>query len=135
MQIAIELRDKMMELAYEAMERAYAPYSGYKVGACLLTKSGKLYQGCNIENAGFTPTVCAERTAIFKAVYDGEYQFEAVAVVGNGDKWGYPCGVCRQVMAEFCNSDFHIYVGDAERRVTEISFGELLPNSFGPGAF
>lgn len=135
MKITDEIRDKMLADAYEAMERAYAPYSGYKVGACLLTKSGKLYQGCNIENAGFTPTVCAERTAIFKAVSEDDFGFEGIAVVANGEKWGYPCGVCRQVMAEFCTPDFQIFVGDKEHRVAEIAFGDLLPNAFGPGAF
>ena len=135
MKVSSEMLEKMLNLAYEASERAYAPYSHYTVGACLLTKSGKLYQGCNIENAGFTPTVCGERTAFFKAIYDGEREFEAIAVVANGETWGYPCGVCRQVMAEFCTSDFHIYVGDKHHRVADISFGDLLPHSFGAGAF
>ena len=95
--------EELLKKAEEAMGRAYAPYSGYKVGAALLTKSGRVYQGCNIENASFTPTICAERTAIFKAVYEGEREFEAIAVVGGKDGvvTGLfpPCGVCRQVMA------------------------------------
>jgi cytidine deaminase len=98
--------EKLVELAKEAMTHAYAPYSGFKVGAALLCADGTVYQGCNIENAAFSPTVCAERSAIFKAVYDGVRDFTAIAVVGgkNGTISGTfpPCGVCRQVLREFC---------------------------------
>ena len=101
---------ELCALAVEAMGHAYAPYSGYKVGAALLCADGTVYQGCNIENASYTPTVCAERTAFFKAVYDGHRDFTAIAVCGGKD--GVitgafpPCGVCRQVMREFCGDDF-----------------------------
>lgn len=100
-------RKKLIAMAIEAMGRSYSPYSGFCVGAALLTKSGKIYQGCNIENAAFSPTNCAERTAFFKAVSEGEREFEAICIVGgqNGRLTDYtsPCGVCRQVMREFCN--------------------------------
>ena len=99
-------KEELVALAMEAMGHAYVPYSGYQVGAALLTSDGRVYQGCNIENASYTPTVCAERTAFFKAVYDGVRDFSAIAVVGgkNGEITGFfpPCGVCRQVMREFC---------------------------------
>ncbi len=126
-------REKMLDLAYEARDRAYAPYSNYKVGACLVTKAGKIYQGCNIENASFTPTNCAERTAFFKAVYDGEREFEAIAVVGTGDAPSFPCGVCRQVMAEFCDKDFVVITANADRsEVVVCELKDMLPYSFGP---
>lgn len=125
--------EKLVELAKEAMERAYAPYSGYKVGAALLCKDGTVYQGCNIENAAYSPTNCAERTAFFKAIYDGHRDFSAIAVCGGKD--GVisglfpPCGVCRQVMREFCEEDFRIYMvtptGYEER-----TLAQLLPDSF-----
>ena len=104
--------EKLCELAREAMTHAYVPYSGYQVGAALLCADGTVYQGCNIENASYSPTVCAERTAFFKAVYDGHRDFAAIAVCGGKD--GVitgafpPCGVCRQVMREFCDDDFPI---------------------------
>lgn len=94
--------EELIKAAMEAKEHAYVPYSHFRVGAALLTKSGKVYQGCNIENAGYSPTNCAERTAFFKAVYEGEREFAAIAINGDGDDYLYPCGVCRQVMAEFC---------------------------------
>ena len=106
--------EKLCELAREAMTHAYVPYSGYQVGAALLCADGTVYQGCNIENASYSPTVCAERTAFFKAVYDGHRDFAAIAVCGGKD--GVitgafpPCGVCRQVMREFCGDDFLIYM-------------------------
>ena len=98
--------DLLLDKAQEARDHSYAPYSRYNVGAALLTADGQIYQGCNIENAGFTPTVCAERTAFFKAVYDGHRAFRAIAVIATGEEQGFPCGVCRQVMAEFCDKDF-----------------------------
>ena len=116
--------EKLLELAHEARERAYAPYSHYAVGAALLTKDGRVYQGCNIENASFSATNCAERTAFFKAVYDGCYDFAAIAVVGGPagkpvqaqDEPSGPCGVCRQVMQEFCGPDFEIHMQKGRRR-------------------
>lgn len=104
---------ELVRLALEAREMAYAPYSKYKVGAALLTKQGRVYKGCNIENAAYTPTNCAERTAFFKAVSEGERAFEAIAIVGGYQgaptSYAYPCGVCRQVMREFCDpAEFRI---------------------------
>ena len=121
---------ELMELAVKARKNAYAPYSGFCVGAALLAKSGKAYTGCNIENAAYTPTNCAERTALFKAVSEGEREFTAIAIVGGkGDEpkeFCAPCGVCRQVMAEFCTSDFRIVLGENEA----LTLGELLPYGF-----
>lgn len=125
---------ELIVLAKEAMSHAYAPYSGYRVGAALLATDGRVYQGCNIENASYTPTVCAERTAFFKAIYDGVQDFQAIAVVGgkNGVITGYfpPCGVCRQVMREFCRDDFMIYMGGAKDNYVAKSLAEILPFSF-----
>ena len=129
------MTDKELLLkAIEARDFAYAPYSNHKVGAALLDKSGKLYTGCNVENAAYTPTNCAERTAIFKAVSEGEREFTAIAVVGGvGDKLSEvcaPCGVCRQVLAEFCDSDLRVILGTPEK-ITVSTLAELLPLSFG----
>ena len=126
------IQDKLLDMAYEARGRAYVPYSNYRVGACLMTADGKLYQGANLENAGFTPTVCAERTAFFKAVYEGERDFAAIAVVSDADEPGFPCGVCRQVMAEFVEDDFIVITADRNRNATICRFDELLPHAFGP---
>lgn len=120
--------------AIEARELAYAPYSNHRVGAALLGKSGRIYLGCNVENAAYTPTNCAERTAIFKAVSEGEREFTAIAIVGGlGDSLSEvcaPCGVCRQVMAEFCDGDMKIIMGTPDR-ITVSTLSELLPYSFG----
>lgn len=127
---------ELCRLAVEAREKAYAPYSGYLVGAALLAKSGEVYLGSNIENAAYTPTVCAERTAFFKAVSEGETEFFAIAVAGgNGDKVGGafpPCGVCRQVMAEFCDGDFKILTVTGDDTFEEYTLTELLPLAFSP---
>ena len=127
--------EKLIELAKDAMTRAYAPYSGYKVGAALLCADGTVYQGCNIENASYTPTVCAERTAIFKAVSEGERDFVMLAVCGGKDgrlSGAFPpCGVCRQVMAEFCPKDMPILMVTGEESHTACTLGELLPYAFG----
>ena len=124
---------KLCELAKEAMTHAYAPYSGYKVGAALLCADGTVYQGCNIENASYSPTNCAERTAFFKAIYDGQRDFTAIAVCGGKDGviTGLfpPCGVCRQVMREFCEQDFKIYMITPDG-YEERTLAELLPDSF-----
>ena len=128
--------EQLVELAKEAMGHAYVPYSGYKVGAALLCADGTVYQGCNIENAAYSPTNCAERTAFFKAVYDGHRGFTAIAVCGGKD--GVitgafpPCGVCRQVMREFCTEDFLVYLVTPEGFET-VTLGELLPHSFSAG--
>ena len=123
----------LMKQAYEARKKSYSPYSHFCVGAALLCKNGKVYTGCNIENAAYTPTNCAERTAIFKAVSEGEREFEAIAIIGGkaGEDGGFcaPCGVCRQVIAEFCDKDFKIVLGTADN-VKVYTLGELLPFSF-----
>ncbi len=118
----------LIKKAIEASEKSYSPYSNYKVGAALLTKSGKIFSGANIENASYSPTVCAERVAIFKAVYDGERDFSAIAVYGKD--LAYPCGVCRQVLSEFCKEDFKILIVKDEENYIEYTLGELLPKSF-----
>ena len=127
--------EKLCELAKEAMTHSYSPYSGFKVGAALLCGDGTVYQGCNIENAAFGPTNCAERTAIFKAVYDGHWDFVAIAVCGGKDGviTGQfpPCGVCRQVMREFCGDDFKILMVNPEG-FEEVTLAQLLPHSFSP---
>ncbi|MBP3323309.1 MAG: cytidine deaminase [Clostridia bacterium] len=126
---------KLINEAINAREYAYIPYSNFAVGAALLTESGKIYSGCNIENASFTPTNCAERTAIFKAVSEGERNFVAIAVVGgkHGEKvseYITPCGVCRQVLAEFCSKDFIIISAKNETDYKEFTLKELFPGSF-----
>ena len=130
--------EELCKLAIEAMAHAYAPYSGFKVGAALLCADGTVYQGCNIENAAYSPTNCAERTAIFKAVYDGHRDFTAIAVCGGKD--GVitgafpPCGVCRQVMREFCKDDFLIYMVN-EKGYETVTLRELLPYGFSAGEY
>ena len=119
---------QLIKAAKEAQAFSYSPYSGFKVGAALLCKSGKVYTGCNIENASFSATVCAERTALFKAVSEGEREFSAMAIVGSTDLC-FPCGVCRQVMSEFCCADFKIYLEENGKPVT-YALGELLPGRF-----
>ena len=126
--------EKLCQLAVEAMGKAYAPYSGFQVGAALLCADGTIYQGCNIENASYSPTNCAERTAFFKAVYDGHRDFAAIAVCGgkNGVITGAfpPCGVCRQVMREFCEDDFKIYMVGADGSYEAFTLADILPHSF-----
>lgn len=126
--------EKLMELAIEAMQHSYSPYSGYKVGAALLCADGTVYQGCNIENAAFGPSVCAERTAVFKAIYDGHRDLKAIAVCGgkNGVITGAfpPCGVCRQVLREFCDDDFEIYLAGDGEACQVFTLAQLLPSSF-----
>ena len=125
--------EQLMALAKEAMTHAYAPYSGFHVGAALLCADGTVYQGCNVENASFSPTNCAERTAFFKAVYDGHRDFTAIAICGGKDGviTGLfpPCGVCRQVMREFCKEDFTVYLVKPEDYDT-YTLAQLLPCSF-----
>ncbi len=126
-------QDRLLTLAEEARSHSYSPYSHYAVGAALLTESGKVYQGCNIESASYTPTICAERNAFFKAVYDGERDFAAIAVIGSGVTPSYPCGVCRQVMAEFCKPDFEIITANRDRSIVDPkTLGDLLPHMFTP---
>ena len=123
-----------MQLAVEAREMAYAPSSHFRVGAALLGKSGKVYKGCNVENAAYSPTNCAERTAVFKAVSEGEREFVAIAIVGGMDEvisdFCAPCGVCRQVLAEFCDKNFRLVLGNPDN-VKVYTFEEILPFAFG----
>ena len=125
--------ETLIEYAIDAMSRAYAPYSGYKVGAALLCADGAVYQGCNIENASYSPTICAERTAFANAVSEGQREFAAIAICGGKDGviQGLfpPCGVCRQVMAEFCGPDFPVYLATPEGYETR-TLAQLLPDSF-----
>ena len=125
---------ELLEIAVEARKKSYSPYSGFRVGAALLGKSGKIYTGCNVENAAYTPTNCAERTAVFKAVSEGEREFSAIAIVGGKGEdvadFCAPCGVCRQVLAEFCDGDFRVVLGTPDN-IRVYSFAEMLPLSFG----
>lgn len=120
---------ELIALAREAQKNAYTPYSKFQVGAALLTKSGKVYTGCNIENISFTPTICAERTAVFKAISEGERDFEKIAVTSSGDGFSYPCGVCRQVLAEFMPRG-KVLLADPMGNIEEYSVSDLLPHSF-----
>lgn len=130
---------ELIGLAFSARENAYSPYSNYKVGAALLAKNGKVYTGCNIENASYTPTNCAERTAFFKAVSEGVTEFEAIAVVGGfkdtkeGEfDYASPCGVCRQVMMEFCDyENFRVILAKSTEEYEEYKLNEILPLGFG----
>jgi len=131
-------RSELIRLALEARQRAYTPYSHFKVGAALLTKEGKVYQGCNIENAAYTPSNCAERTAFFKAISEGDYNFAAIAIVGGAEdakelELCAPCGVCRQIMMEFCDyNEFEIILAKNPEEYKVMSLEELLPMGFGP---
>lgn len=126
---------QLLDTAIAAMKSAYAPYSHFHVGAALLTESGEIYTGCNIENAAYSCTICAERTAFFSAVRDGHRKFAKIAVVGgmNGEisSFTYPCGVCRQVMREFCADDFILVFTDG-KEVRELTLDQILPYSFSP---
>jgi len=131
------MKDLCIE-AIAARQQSYSPYSNFMVGAALLSKSGKVYLGCNIENAAYSPTICAERTAFSKAVSEGEREFIAIAVAGwpkghSEASQAFPCGVCRQVMREFCAGTFKIFVVNGENGgYTEHTLEELLPHGFGP---
>ena len=126
----------LIKTALDARKFAYAPNSGFLVGAALLSKTGKIYSGCNIENAAYSPTNCAERTAFFKAVSEGEREFEAIAIVGGYESepadYCPPCGVCRQVMLEFCSPDFNVIVAKNEQDYQTYTLGELIPHAFTP---
>lgn len=125
---------ELIKKAKKAAENSYSPYSGYTVGAALLSKDGKVFIGCNIENAAYSPTNCAERTAVFKAVSEGVREFEKIAVVGgyrlDFKDYFAPCGVCRQVLREFCDEDFVILLGKNADEYKRLTLKELLPFSF-----
>ena len=130
-----DIKKILTDAAVEARKRAYVPYSGFSVGAALLAASGRVYFGCNIENAAYSPTNCAERTAFFKAISEGEREFTAIAVAGGkGELSGEicpPCGVCLQVMAEFCDPDeFTVYLVKNEGECDEMKLRDLLPCGF-----
>ncbi len=125
----------LIKIALDMRSKAYCPYSGFAVGAALLCADGSVYTGCNIENSAFTPTVCAERTAFFKAVSDGKKDFVKIAVVGGKaekepENYCPPCGVCRQVMKEFCSADFEIIIAKNSDEYKLKTLSELLPESF-----
>lgn len=124
----------LLSLAKEAIENAYCPYSRFGVGAALLCGDGEVFTGCNVENASFSLTLCAERTAFAKALSSGKRDFKAIAIVGGKDKraekFCYPCGACRQVMSEFCSEDFELIFEDENGRTDTATLGQLLPKSF-----
>lgn len=129
--------EELINKAREAMNLSYAPYSHFTVGAALLCADGSIYQGVNIENASYGASNCAERTAFFKAVSEGKRKFTAIAICGGPDKndtdFCPPCGICRQVMREFCGSDFRIILAaDHSKQIKEYTLSQLLPESFGP---
>lgn len=126
-------REDLIRRAMSARENSYSPYSHFRVGAALLCEDGAVYEGCNIENRAYGPTNCAERTAFFKAISEGKRKFMAIAIVGGADEltWCYPCGVCRQVMAEFCSPDtFEIICARAPEEYRIFTLKEMLPNMF-----
>ncbi|HWI50315.1 MAG TPA: cytidine deaminase [Rummeliibacillus sp.] len=125
-------KEQLMNLAKEGREKAYVPYSKFKVGAALLTADGKVYKGCNIENSGYSMTNCAERTAMFKAVSEGERDFAAIAIVADTDGPCSPCGACRQVISEFCAPNMPVYLTNMKGDVRETTVAELLPGAFSP---
>ena len=136
--ISKEMIPRLIDEAFAARRMAYTPYSHFQVGAALLAADGRIYRGCNIENAAYTPTNCAERTAFFKAVSEGEREFTAIAIVGGAEDvtefdWCAPCGVCRQVMEEFCDErTFEIVLARSAEEYEVYTLGELLPKGFGP---
>lgn len=133
------LRDKLIQRALAMRERAYAPYSRMAVGAALLCADGEIFGGCNIENAAFSPTLCAERTALAAAIASGRRDFVALAVAGGPAELSeelpdlfYPCGVCRQLLAEFCRPELPVIIATSRSRYQELTLGQLLPHSFSP---
>ena len=129
--------EEMIDLAIKQLDYSYVPYSHFHVGAALLTKNGRYYTGCNIENAAYTPTNCAERTAFFKAVSEGVKEFDAICIVGGKEgvltEYAAPCGVCRQVMMEFCDPEtFKIILAVSKDKYDVFTLNELFPLGFGP---
>ncbi|MFE1243871.1 cytidine deaminase [Fictibacillus sp. NPDC058756] len=125
-------KDQLMEQAKKARERAYVPYSKFQVGAALLSSEGKVYHGANIENAAYSLTCCAERTALFKAYTEGDIKFSALAVVADTKRPVPPCGACRQVISELCPPDMPVYLTNLNGDVQEIAVKDLLPGAFSP---
>nr|WP_083935125.1 cytidine deaminase [Bacillus sp. 1NLA3E] len=129
--IVVDIK-QLIEEAKVAREKAYVPYSKFKVGAALLTVDGKVYHGCNIENAAYSMTNCAERTALFKAVSDGDTEFAMLAVIADTEGPVSPCGACRQVISEFCSKDMLVVLSNLKGDIRETSVGDLLPGAFSP---
>lgn len=132
-------KDKLVALAFQAREQSYSPYSNFMVGAALLCRSGKVYLGCNVENASYGAAICAERTAAVKAVSEGEREFTAIAIVGYAKGasaedagFAYPCGICRQFLREFAAPGMRVYVAKTPQHILASTLEELLPHSFGP---
>lgn len=121
--------NELVSLAKKELKNSYSPYSGFKIAAALITKSGKVYTGANIENSSYPATVCAERVALFKAISNGERRFEAIAIVCEKGDFCYPCGICRQVMSEFCDESFRIIL-EGDNIIKSHTLEELLPHSF-----
>lgn len=126
----IKMIKELINKAIQAREKSYSPYSNFKVGASVMGESGKIYSGCNIENAAYSPTICAERVAIFKAISNGEREIKKIALIGSTDSFTYPCGVCSQVMTEFASDDFEIIVAKNIEEYVSYSLDDLMPNSF-----
>lgn len=124
-------KEELVTIALEVKDRAYAPYSGFKVGAALMTGTGKVYTGVNIENASFGATNCAERTAVFKAVSEGEANVCMIAIASDSDNYTYPCGICRQVLAEFGSKDTRVLCSNKKGEYRDFALEELLPEAFG----
>ena len=127
----IEIKN-MLSMAADARDRTYAPYSNFRVGACLKGESGAFYLGCNIENASYGAACCAERTAVFKALSECERRFSALAITSTGDELPVPCGICRQVLSEFCGDSLEIVCSNRYDEYRVFTLGELLPHRFGP---
>lgn len=123
-------RKALLRVAMKAREFSYSPYSNFKVGAALLCADGTVYTGCNIENSAYSPSLCAERCAVAKAVSEGAHDFIAIAVVGSADGETTPCGVCRQVLFEFCDESLIVLCGGTESHYAEMTLGDLLPKGF-----
>ncbi|MBE6038174.1 MAG: cytidine deaminase [Anaerofustis stercorihominis] len=124
------MKEILLKKAVEMLEMSYSPYSNYRVGAAILTESGKIYTGCNIENASYGATICAERTAAVKAVSEGEKKFKAIAIACSGNTFAYPCGICRQFLYEFSDSEMKLYLIKADGETAETYFEQTLPNGF-----
>lgn len=121
---------ELLQIAMKAKENSYSPYSRFRVGAALLCQNGKVYSGTNVENASFGGTVCAERIAIFKAISEGEREFDRIAISVDSENLGYPCGLCLQVMTEFCDDNFKIVVSNRQGEYKELKLKDALPNAF-----
>ncbi len=126
----IELENKLIEISKRAMEKSYSPYSKFRVGAALLTAEGKVYTGVNVENASFGATICAERTAVIKAVSEGDIRYKAIAISSDADSFIYPCGICRQVLSEFDKGEMKIICSNKSGQYRSFSLSEIMPCTF-----